>query len=328
MVRDLEDVIKCSVARTPLMAGDVVVDIGCNDGTMLDFYPDSVFKVGYDPALNLAEYAENKCDKFVNDYFNAHSYTESKKAKIITSIAMFYDLDDPSAFIKDIQKVLDEEGMWVIQMMDLQGMVETNGFDNVCFEHLIYYSIKDMVSLLGTHGMTVKEIEKNKVNGGSIRLYIGFAETSPMVTTPSVQDHLEAEKKFFEENPVKSFWKQVEKSCAGIKRMVQDEADKGPIYVLGASTKGNTLLQMCGLDKHTIDKACEVNPDKYGLRTPGTNIPIISEEEALAEPPKAFLLLPWHFSEMIIEKFKDYLDNGGRIVVPLPTPKIVTKESK
>lgn len=323
MVDHLIKLLADSVIMAQVQPGDVVVDIGCNDGTMLGTLPPGVISVGFDPALNLSDMARKNCDMFVNDYFSSRTYPAKKKAKLITSIAMFYDVDNPQAFIKEILDVLDENGIWVIQMMDLKSMIETSAFDNVCFEHIMYYSLRDMEKLLTASGMVVYDVSYNKINGGSIRIITGRPGL-PIPVNASVEIHKKNEDEFFRDNPVKEFGEEIIIKCRAIRNLVLETSSRGQVFVLGASTKGNTLLQMCGLDNSVILKACDVNSDKHGLRTVGTHIPIVSEEEGFADNPSAFLILPWHFTDFLKNKHQSYLDNGGKFIIPLPTPRVIT----
>jgi len=323
MVAALKEIADETMARVPLSPRDTVVDIGCNDGTLLSFFPSTMNRVGYEPALNLAEDARRHCDELISDYFKASAY-DGPMAKVITSIAMFYDLDDPHAFINGIKEILLPEGIWVIQMMDLRSMMETGGFDNVCFEHLVYYTLQNMVDLLEGHGLRVCDVAHNAVNGGSLRVYV--SRDTQVQATPVLARMLEEEAAYLQANPIRTFWEKVAEDCSEIGRIVRGIAYQGPVHIMGASTKGNTLLQMCGLDSTVIEAAAEVNSDKYGLRTVGTNIPIISEEQSMSENPAAYLVLPWHFAEFLLNKHKDYLRAGGSFIIPLPTPQVFKAE--
>ncbi len=321
MVKALNDVVTRATEHVELVDGDVVVDIGANDGTLLAMYPERLLRVGFDPALNLAKEATGKCDCFVNDYFTADSYPIPERAKIITSIAMFYDLPSPHRFVEDITKILHPEGIWVVQFTDLVSMLKINAFDNICHEHLEYYSLHVVKDIIEMHGLELIDVEYNTVNGGSLRAYIAFAGAKEVSENVAVFLKEEHEYLGMFEDPLVAFAARVERIKTEVLGYLEKaKADGRSIFVLGASTKGNTLLQYFGLDVHTIAYAAEVNPDKFGLKTVGTHIPIIPQVQALALKPDVFLVLPWHFIDTFRESLKMYLEGGGILYVPLPEP--------
>jgi hypothetical protein len=333
MLRDLEDVVKCAEKEIKLYSDDITVDIGCNDGSLFNYLTNKkVVTVGFDPALNLSERAEKNCNIFVNDYFSADKYPKNlPKARLITSIAMFYDLPDPNWFIEEVKKILEETGIWIIQFTDLFSMLTLNAFDNVCHEHLEYYSIRNMVDLMHTHGLDIYRADQNAVNGGSLRVYICY--NGKRKEDGSVRKYLEKEKEFMAslDNPFKQFGENVHKVREELFTLLESlKKSNMKVFGMGASTKGNTLLQVFGFNKDILPYIAEVNEDKFGLRTIGTDIPIISEEEAFKMEPDAFLLLPWHFLPNIIDKHTWFLnEKNGAFITPLPTPQLYyMKEGK
>ncbi len=333
----LKDITEKAEKIIPLKENDLVLDIGCNDGTLLRSYKTKGLKlIGFDPAKNLLKYSREGTTKIINDFFNAEGFKKEfgkEKAKVITSIAMFYDLDEPNEFVADIKKVLDENGLWIIQMSYLPLMLKQNAFDNVCHEHLEYYSLTSLESLLKRHEMEVIGVELNNVNGGSYRIYIkhkGSKVKTDEKEEKKVFELREEEKKLQLETkkPYEEFAKRVEKIKKELVEFVKKENSKGKkVFVYGASTKGNTLLQFFELDNKLIQAAAERNPDKFGKKTVGTLIPIISEEQARKEKPDYFLILPWHFLKEFKEREKDFLEQGGKFIVPLPEFKIIEKNS-
>jgi NDP-4-keto-2,6-dideoxyhexose 3-C-methyltransferase len=322
-LRELKDQALSFVTLEP---GDTVIDIGANDGTFLGFFDKDINRVGVDPAKNLREVAEQQCDLFINDYFTYQS--EVPKAKLITSIAMFYDLEDPGQFVEDIKKQLTEDGIWVIQMMDLLSMFKTNAFDNICHEHLEYYSLHALSTLLKKHGLEIFHAEHNEVNGGSIRVVVSWPDSGRTINA-SVQELLNLEDEYFGsfEDPFQAFNERIGVLKDTVVNFIKDINAKGDkIYVMGASTKGNTLLQYFGLDYTNIPYAAEVSKDKFGKTTVASNIPIIAEYRALKLNPKYFLILPWTFTETFRRIHKDYLDRGGKFLVPCPEPTLITKD--
>lgn len=326
MLRDLKDVIDSAELIVPLDRGDIVVDIGCNDGSMFDFYtvPD-LHKLGYDPALNLGDEARKHCTWFVNDYFTAEKFPYAEeKAKIITAIAMFYDLEDPVSFLKDVVKILDDDGIFIIQLTDLYSMYKTNAFDNICHEHLEYYSLDNVLTIFNLAGLQVFRVSRNAVNGGSIRVYA--CKPFAYEIDRSVLIELEKERNYFSspEGSTEAFRSRIETIKTKIVGFIKKVTSEGKsVYVLGASTKGNTLLQYFELDSSIIPYAAEVNKDKFGLYTVSTNIEIIPESEAVKKHPDYFLVLPWHFANNLIEKHYEYFSAGGSFILPMPKPVVV-----
>lgn len=338
MVRALNDVVEQVFKHVTLNHNDLVIDIGANDGTLLSFYPRYVHRLAIEPS-NLWKLAVGKVDEIINDYFTKEvvvkQYSDTK-AKVITAIAMFYDLEDPHKFVQDMKDILADDGIIVIQMMDLMSMVKYNDFPNICHEHLEYYSLEVFVNLMKEHGLEVFDIEYNGVNGGSMRAYIRHDTTKydhgfPIVPLMDnaymrVVEALETESKFFEDigDIGTYFSNKVSEIKTKIVNIINElNADGELIGVMGASTKGNTILQYFGLTDRDIDHAAEVNPDKYGKRTVGSNIPIISQEESLKRHVDYYLILPWGFIENFIDRNMTYLVNGGAFIVPLPQPRII-----
>ncbi len=331
MKKALEDIVRRAAQRIRLKRGDLVLDIGCNDGTLLRAYPEKgIRRVGFDPAKNLVPEARVGTTKVINDFFNHEAFEENfpnDKAKIITSIAMFYDLDDPNAFVADIVKCLHPEGLWIIQMSYLPLMLEQNAFDNICHEHLEYYSLMSLEYLLKRHALKVVDVQLNDVNGGSFRVHVQHEKKKANIDGLARVRALEKKEKHYRLNEKEtyiSFALRVEAIRKEIYHFIKREKTRGKtIYVYGASTKGNTLLQHFNLDHRMIRAAAERNPDKFGKKTVGTLIPIVSEEEARVANPDYFLVLPWHFLKGFLAREKKYLRSGGRFIVPIPKMRII-----
>ncbi len=329
----LEDITTKGSRMAKLMPGELVLDIGCNDGTLLRTYHEkNVRRVGFEPAANLIDDARKGTDFVFNEFFSFdvfHSKFPNTKAKIITSIAMFYDLDDPSSFIADVSKLLAPSGVWIVQQNYLPTMLEQNGFDNIGHEHLTYYSLQTMSQALSNHDLEIFDVEKNDVNGGSFRTYI--SHKGEFQTSRNVLQVTESETKLFSRQPsiYDSFAKNVELVRKELHKFVTEETKHGKtIYVYGASTRGNTILQYCKLDHKLIQKATDANPEKWGRKTPGTGIPIVSKEEARRDHPDYFLVLPHHFLNEISNEEDHYLRSGGKLIVPLPHFRLVSNPQK
>ncbi len=322
-----------------LTAGDSVLDIGCNDGTLLGSYTvQGLYKIGFDPAENLAVFSRQKADKVIVGFFDADRFiaeVETRRPKVITSIAMFYDLEEPHKFVDDIQRILHPNGVWIVQMSYLPSMLSQNDFGNICHEHLEYYSLYSLEYLLGQHGFSVVDVELNDVNGGSIRAYIRHRAADPntigdetyrkeAAARVSAMRMRESAMGLGSVTPYLEFAERVREIKRRIRDFVKNEIDrKKKIFVYGASTKGNVMLQYFELDHSVIGAAAERNPDKWGKVTVGTRIPIISEEEARAARPDYFLVLPWHFIDEFKVRESEYLSSTGRFIVPLPEFKVI-----
>lgn len=332
----LKNITNATESLIDLQSGDIVIDIGSNDSTLLKSYETPGLElVGFEPSKNLMEYASIDNGHVINDFFNFKEYEKlygDKKVKVITSIAMFYDLDDPNIFVQDIKSCLDQNGIWIIQMNYLVSMLEQNAFDNIGHEHLEYYSLYALEHLLNKHGLEVFDVELNDINGGSYRTYIRH-KGAKTKTFPDAEKRVIALRdkenkmgldgvKVYEE-----FADRIKKLKEKTFNFINEETQKGKkVYLYGASTRGNTLLQYYDLDKKTITAAAERNPDKWGKFTVGTAIPIISEDQARKEHPDYFLILPWAFIKEFQKREIDYLKNNGKFIVPLPEFEIIDYE--
>jgi NDP-4-keto-2,6-dideoxyhexose 3-C-methyltransferase len=320
--------VKAYQVATP-NSGDIVLDIGANDGTLLRSYPNSRLRlVGFEPAQNLVEDARKETDWVFNDFFGSRPFHEkfgNERAKIVTSVAMFYDLADPNGFVSDVVECLAPDGVWVVQQNYLASMLEKNGFDNIGHEHLEYYSLATMEKLLRRHGLEIFDVEVNDVNGGSFRTYAckkgAFDIRKSVGLLREKEDHLQLDRA----GVYRTFASHIRKVKAELNKLVRNEVKIGKtVYVYGASNRGNTILQYCGLDHRVIKKATDANPEKWGRKTVGTKIPIISKEEARKDNPDYFLILPHHFLEEIRREEQDYLAHGGKLIVPLPSVRVLS----
>lgn len=319
-----------------LKEGDAVLDIGCNDGTLLASYDTGgITRIGVDPAENLAQHSRKVADHVIVGFFDTETVEADPRfgglhPRIVTSIAMFYDLENPRKFVRDIRRVMDPEGLWIVQMSWLPLMLREHELGNICHEHLEYYSLQSFEYLLRLDGFEVVDVEVNAVNGGSLRAYIrnksanpeGFADATyrqlAQTRVQSLRDQ-EAGLALGESTPYEEFAFWAERIRNDVVTFVRDQVRGGKsVYVYGASTKGNTVLQYYGLDSSVITSAVERNRDKWGRVTVGTRIPIISEEQARAEKPDFFLVLPWHFLREFQQREHAFLLSGGRFIVPAP----------
>jgi hypothetical protein len=283
--------------------------------------------IGFEPAENLVEDARKGTDWVFNDFFEAGIFRNkfgNQKAKIVTSVAMFYDLEDPNSFVGDITKTLAPEGVWVVQQNYLASMLQKNGFDNIGHEHLEYYSLSTMEKLLTRHDLEIFDVETNDVNGGSFRSYASHRGVYPIREEVEGLRRNEEHLQLNSSEVYHTFAAKIRKIKSHLTQLVKNEVGEGKtVYVYGASNRGNTILQYCGLDYRLIKKAADANSEKWGRRTVGTEIPIVSKEEARRDKPDYFLILPHHFLEEIKREEKDYLDHGGKFIVPLPEVRLV-----
>jgi hypothetical protein len=315
-----------------LQADDLVVDIGCNDGTLLKSYRTPGLQIlGFDPASNIVQYARADGVEVVNDFFSAASFLAAgpkKKAKVVTSIAMFYDLENPHLFVGDVKAVLHEEGVWVLELSYLPTMLKMNSFDTICHEHLQYYSLAPMERLFAEHELQVQDVELNDVNGGSFRLFVTHArrrhpspEAGERVQTLRLQ---EFELALETDAPYALFRKNIRKIRTDLRAfLTKAKKQKKLVHGYGASTKGNTTLQFCGITPDLLPAIADRNPDKWGSRTIGTDIQIISEEESRKKRPDYYLVLPWHFIPEFKKREAEFLDRGGKFVLPMPLVHVV-----
>ena len=318
-----------------LKAGDLVLDIGCNDGTMLRMYETQCLKlIGFDPAITFMEDARKGTTKIINDFFSYEAFRGNfadEKAKVITAIAMFYDLDEPNNFVSDIVKCLDKDGVFIIEQRYLPSMLEQNDVGNICHEHLEYYSLLSLRNLLDRHPLEIFDVELNDVNGGSFRTYIRHAGAS-IVPFKGAEERLRRLESYEKglgldgRKVYEDFASRIENIKSGLYNFIKTEHDgEKIIHVYGASTKGNTILQYFGLDNVLIEAAAERDHRKVGKKTVGTNIPIITEEESRRRADY-FLVLIWHFKDIILKREHEFLKSGGKMIFPLPNFKIISGE--
>ena len=310
--------------------GDIVLDIGSNDATLLKNYDASALTlVGMDPTGTKFRQYYPDTIRLIPDFFSAANFESAfpeQKAKIITSIAMFYDLEDPQAFVNDIASVLVDDGVWMFEQSYLPLMLTTNAYDTICQEHLEYYAMRQIVWLLKRADMTVLDAYETDANGGSICV-IAAKNTHPSAAnstaaTAFLQKEQEAALNTLA--PYQAFRKRVEQNRDDLVALLQELQSNGKtVFGLGASTKGNVVLQYCGITEDVLPFVAEVNEDKFGCFTPGTRIPIISQHDADRKKPDYYLVLPWHFRKNITQNMNDYIHSGGKLIFPLPELTIV-----
>lgn len=330
MVTHLQSKVGKILQVVNLQKGDFVIDIGSNDSTLLQAYPsDGVHLIGIDPTgIKFKNFYPSHIDLII-DFFPCQTLLAKmshKKAKVITSIAMFYDLEDPLHFVQNIYNALDDEGVWVFEQSYMPTMIEMNAYDTICHEHLEYYCLKQIKYMMDKVGFKIVDIELNTINGGSFsvmvaKTYSPLPEKETLIRT--ILAHEES-KQLNTLKPYQVFKKNIEKHKKDLLEFIHVQKNNGKtIFGYGASTKGNVILQYCGITDKDIPFIAEVNEDKFGSFTPGSLIPIISEEEAKKMNPDLFMVLPWHFRENIVRREQDYLKRGGHLFFPLPQLEII-----
>jgi hypothetical protein len=330
MVAHLQDIVRKLTARVPVRNNDLVLDIGSNDGTLLGTYPENgPTLVGMDPSAGKFRKYYRPDIHLIVDFFSAKNRNDkfpARKAKIVTSIAMFYDLEDPTAFMRQIESILSDEGVWHFEQSYMPAMLRVNAYDTVCHEHLDYYSLAQIKWMSDRAGLKILDVEINDVNGGSFAVTVAKQASAHKPDDAKLDAILREEKRLGLDTPApyERFAERVfdhrEKLRSTLSRL---RGEGKTVLGYGASTKGNVILQFCGLGRGEIPAIAEVNADKFGCFTPGTNIPIISEADAHARRPDYLLVLPWHFRDNLLARESKYLSSGGRMLFPLPEIEIV-----
>jgi SAM-dependent methyltransferase len=301
-----------------------VLDIGSNDGTTLASFPaEDHLLIGFDPTGKKFRHHYRKDIRLVDTFFSAATFRQNfdQTVDLVFSIAMFYDLEKPVEFMRDIASILSPGGVWHSEQSYLPTMFEQNAYDTICHEHLEYYTLTQVSWMAREAGLRVIDVELNAVNGGSFAVTFCRQDNTELAESPNVAFVLEQEKGF-NADPTTTFTRfrtNVEKHRADLSRKLEYLRKSGrKVFGYGASTKGNVLLQYCGITRDLLPCIADVNPDKHGKITPGTHIPIVDEAEARAQKPDYFLVLPWHFREHIVAREQDFLQGGGRLIFPLP----------
>jgi len=330
MVRHLTDKALLVSRLAALQEGDLVLDIGSNDGTLLNAYSTpGVTKLGIDPTGGKFRRFYQDDILLVTDFFTRDRFIATvgnRKAKLITSIAMFYDLEDPIAFARDIHCCLSDDGVWHFEQSYMPSMLRTNAYDTVCHEHISYYSLSAVKHILDASDFEIVDVLMNAINGGSFAVSARKRSARARRSSPVVDWLLADERRMglHTPRPFRDFEERVFDHRQRLVDLIYSILNDGKkILGYGASTKGNVLLQFCGFTSQHIACIADLNPDKHGHYTPGTGIPIVSEEEARAMNPDYFLVMPWHFKPGIVEREAEFLSRGGHLIFPMPEIEIV-----
>jgi len=330
----LRDVTEAAERVAQLKPGDTVLDIGSNDGTLLRSYQaPGLTKVGVEPASNFAKSGAEGLDIFIQDFWPLtnmeYDFFHARRAKVVTACGMFYDLEDPNKFVAEISRVLDKEGILIAQLMCLSNMIALNDVGNFAHEHLEFYSMASLEYLFDQHGLVIFDLETNEVNGQSTRLYICHrgAKYFTEQSRAKLDGRLRLETRLEDPAFYAEFFRDMEENRNLCVDFIKREREKGKrFWVYGASTKGNTILQWYGLDHTLIDAAAERSDSKLGLFTVGTGIPIRSEDDMRVAKPDYALVLPYAFIDEFVTREREWLNNGGKFLVPLPRPYTIELE--
>ena len=307
---------------------DLIIDIGSNDGTFLSFFSKQFNLVGIDPTIKKFSKFYRRDIKKIPSFFNKKEINKitSKKAKLITSIAMFYDLEDPIKFANDIYDLLSVHGVWHLELSYMPSMIKNVSYDTICHEHLEYYSLTSIKYIFDKVGFKIIDIEFNDINGGSFALTVAKKKSKIKESKMIVKWLLNKEKnlKINEIETFKEFYKKCLQQKYEINSLLKNlKRMNKKVYGYGASTKGNVILQFCNINRSKIRFIGEVNKYKYNKITPGSKIDIISEKKLRQLKPDYLLVLPWHFKNFILNKEKEYLKSGVKFIFPLPEIQIV-----
>lgn len=316
---DLKDIVESTLQK---IAPRNWLDIASNDGTLLSFVPKGIWRTGVDPVTKYCREAEQHATEIVNSYFEPSLFQE--RFDVVSSVSVFYDLDDPNEFVAGVKSVLADDGVWVVQQNYLADTVRLNAVDNICHEHVTYFSLIALEKLLRRHGLEVFDVSMSSVNGGCIRTFIareGVREVAPQV---GWQIKNEISKSLHTDAPYRDWAKRVWAGLDDLRAFVEDANERGErVAIYGASTRGGTIWQAAGFTADDFCYAVERNPEKVGKIMSSLGVPVVSEEHARADKPDYMLVSIWFFRDEIIEREADYLAAGGKLVFPLPDLEIV-----
>jgi NDP-4-keto-2,6-dideoxyhexose 3-C-methyltransferase len=324
MVKHLHAKVERILSKVDFSGYPLVLDIGSNDGTTLAAYPaESCERVGMDPTSDKFRHYHPAGINAIADFFSARTFLQhypDRKARVVTSLSMFYDLEQPMTFVKEVAQILDEKGVWVFEQSYMPLMLKTNSYDTACHEHLEYYAIKQIQWMLSRVGLKIVDVEFNDVNGGSFSVMAAHVN-STFQEFQQLPQLLADEENLDDLATYAAFAKRVEQTRHELIEFLKKAKAQGKrVAALGASTKGNVLLQYCGLTTEHIEAVGEVNSEKFGVFTPGTLLPIVDEKQLLADEPDFLLVLPWHFKTFFLKR---YQLKKARLVFPLPSLEII-----
>jgi hypothetical protein len=329
MTNHVKNIVKQCIKLTGIKRNEYVLDIASNDGTLLNFYPNNIIKFGCDPLISKYKKFYKNIQYKVSDFFTYKNIrkklNKSNKFKIITSIAVFYDLEKPNQFLKDVSKLLSDDGVFLLELADLYQIIKNTMFDTICHEHIEYYSCDVIRNMVEKNQMRIIKLEHNASNGGSTRFFICHKNSKYKSDIKNIKKFINNETKIGLKSmrTYRKFYSEIHRSKKKLINLVNNILKKKQtIFGYGASTKGNILLDYFGLTDNEIKYIADRNPEKDGKFTPTNKIPIISEAKAHKLKPNYYLVLPWHFKKEILEREKKKIKGGVKFIFPLPKLKV------
>ena len=325
ITKDVEKIVK-------FKKRDIVLDIASNDGTLLKKYKNkNLVRFGIDPTINKFKSSYPNTYLKHSGFFNKNVFkkkTRGLKAKVITSVAVFYDLPKPNIFAENVSKILEDDGIWVLEQSYFISLFKNNAYDSLCHEHLTYFIFFQLEIILKKYNLKVFNITLNSMNGGSIRFFISHKKSNYKINYNNIDKIKKIEKIFLKkvDNNLINFTSNIKKSRDNLKKLIRKTISQNKkIHLYGASTKGNIILQFCDIRNNVISYAADRNRDKWNRVTPGSHIPIISEENSRKMKPDYYLVMPWHFKKEILKREKEFLKQGGKLIFPLPKLHVISK---
>jgi len=325
----VKSVVQKASLLTKLRKNDAVLDIASNDGTLLNYYKNSVIKVGIDPTIVKFKRYYRNINYGIADFFSKSKIEKKikKKFKVITALSVFYDAEAPNKFLSDVEKLLEEDGIFILEHADLSSILKLKMFDTICHEHLEYYSHRVILNLLKKNNLELFDFSLNDINGGSTQYYIKKIKSKKYKIKKQKINKLLKKENYLNLNKVetfKKFFNKIKKVKFDLVNILKKiKADNKIIHGYGASTKGNVILQYCKINKKLLNYIIEVNSFKYNRYTPGSKIKIVSEKYLKKNKPDYLLVLPWHFKNHILQKENSFIKRGGHFIFPLPDIEIV-----
>ena len=327
MTEHMRSVVSSVKKIANLKKKDAVLDIASNDGTLLNFYSKSLFRAGIDPTIKKFSHYYKEIDSKIPDFFSEKAVRKKTKKtfKVITALSVFYDIENPNYFLSDVNKLLDDDGIFVLEQADLLSIIKLKMFDTICHEHLEYYSHKVIIKLLKKNNLKLFDFKLNDINGGSTQYYICKDKNIKVkVQKNKIMKMLNNEKKFKldEVKTYKKFFIEIQSVKKKLNKIIKKiKSENKIIHGYGASTKGNVLLQYFNINKNHIDCISDRNPKKNGFYTPNTRIKIVSELYSRKINPDYYLVLPWHFKKEILQREKKQ-NKFSKFIFPLPSLEI------
>ncbi|MCA1661994.1 MAG: class I SAM-dependent methyltransferase [Novosphingobium sp.] len=317
------------VYKLGLQPNDLVIDVGCNDGTLLKMFARQGLRtLGVDPSERPGRIAREQGVTVFKQFWNLPTGRSLAQLgicpEVITATAVFYHVPDLHDFCRGLREVMGPESVFVVQGVNLKDLIERNEFDHFYHEHSCIHSLGPLTKLFAQHGLRIHDVEFSAIHGGSFILYV-VREDSARETTPAVAEAIAAERAagLYELATYRDFARRIEANIAELKALLGELKAAGKsVYALGAPVKGSTLLNYARIGPELVALATEVNHLKVGRVTPGTHIPVV-DERSLTDVPDYYLVLAWNFLDFLVGKYDAYLAGGGRFIVAVPEVRIV-----